>query len=129
MRLASFGELVRHELPRGQRRVPLQPLENGVLEALVRRRQRLGEDDDDLGAPTDERVIGERHGQDPLGLPAADEGVEASSQRADLTVRRRPALWKDEERLPGPHETHELPEVRGRPRGAGAPERLGPFAP
>jgi hypothetical protein len=76
-----------HELARRQRRVPLQSLENGILEPLVRRRDRLGEGDDHLGAPTDERVVGERHGQDPLGLPAADERAEASAQRADLPVR------------------------------------------
>src|SRR6185503_20097842 len=102
MGLAPCRELVRDELPGRQRGSPLQAAENSFFEPFGGRGECLSEDEHDLRAPADEWVVGERDGQDPLGLAATDESVEPSTQRTQLAIRGRTAFLEDEERTARP---------------------------
>ena len=122
MRLAPRGELVGDELARRQRHAVLEPVEDVLLEPFGGRRERVPEDQHDLGAPVDEGVVGQSDRQYPLRLPPADECVEPAPERTDLPVRRGPPFGEDDERLSRAHEADELAEIGGCPCRARAPE-------
>ena len=76
----------------------------------------------DARPPAHERVVGDGERAQGRGTPAPDERPDPRPNRAELAVRRRPALGEDHEHPPVPEEPDQVAEVAGRPGGAAAPE-------